>query len=97
MLTQQQIERKAARALKLAPAAWEAWADKASPEVLQEVGRHLDAVAERAAVLGTYLEERHGYGYGEQGHGAALKAANKAGRVVWRKALGYNAYHDLAV
>ncbi len=62
-----------------------------------EAAKMLEHIAKQAAWLGTYAEERYGYGCGDQGHADAVKSANKAAKTVWCKALGYNGYHDLRV
>jgi hypothetical protein len=46
--------------------------------------------ATRSAFIAAYLGERYGYGCGDQGHGKALKAANRAARLTHCEALGYN-------
>lgn len=61
----------------------------------QEVIHDLEAIAERAGMMAAYLEERNGYGCGDQGHGKAIKAMNRVGKIVHMKAFGYNAFHDL--
>ena len=69
---------------------------KMKPDELDETRQRLEAIAQRAAFMAAYLEERQGYGCGDQGHAKALKSANHAARTVWMKAFGYNAYHDLS-
>jgi len=58
------------------------------PQAQHEVIRHLDAVIERAVRLRGYLDERYGYGCGDQGHKAAVKTSNKLAKRI-RKALGF--------
>jgi len=79
-----------------APAQWADLFEKLGGEDLRELIKDLEAVAERAAMMATYLEERHGYGCGDQGHASAVKACNRAARIVHCRALGYNAYKDLS-
>lgn len=75
--------------LEQPPVEWEALADELRANTdLQETVNQLEAVAERAARLAAYLDERHGHGCGDQGHKAAVKAQNKAGRIVHQKAFG---------
>ena len=39
---------------------------------------------------------RYGYGCGDQGHRKAVKSLNKAAKIIWMKAFGYNAHYDLS-
>lgn len=55
---------------------------------LAEYARTLQAIAEKAARLAEYCEERGGDGCGDRGHESAVAAANRRVRKV-RKALGY--------
>ena len=58
--------------------------------------RALEAVAMRAGQMAAYLDERAGgNSCGDQGHRSAVKALNRAGRMIWRRVFGYNAYHDI--
>lgn len=63
---------------------------------MQEMVRELEAISLRAAFMARYLDYREGHGCGDQGHNTAIKKANRAARIVWTKALGYNAYLDLS-
>ncbi len=54
-----------------------------------------EGIAERAAWLSRYAEERNGYGAGDQGHKAACKAANRAAKMLWCNGFGYNSYIDV--
>ena len=74
---------------------WGAMAEEIRGE-LSTVVRDLEAVAERAARLARYLDQRHGNGCGDQGHKSAVKAQNRAGRVVHEKVFGYNSTHDIS-
>ena len=79
------------------PSEWEALADEMRTKSnLTATVRELEGIAERAARLARYLDEREGHGCGDQGHAAAVKAQNKAGRAI-RKAFGYNMTHDLGI
>lgn len=61
----------------------------------QDVIHDLEALAQRAGMMAAYLSERHGSGCGDQGHNTALKAMNRAGKIIHMKAFGYNAFHEL--
>lgn len=63
---------------------------------MDEVRRELEGISLRAGEMAAYIDERHGYGCGDQGHDKALKRMNKVGRTIWMKAFGYNAFHDLS-
>lgn len=84
-------------ALDLVPADWEGYADGLTEIEKERVRRDLEAIAERAAMLAAYLDSRHGYGGGDQGHEKAVKAANRAGRIVWVNALCYNDHTPLTI
>jgi hypothetical protein len=58
--------------------------------------RELEILSARAGEMAAYLDERYGGGCGDQGHQSAVKNLNKAGRIIWTKAFGYNAYRDLS-
>jgi len=88
---------KATTALAWAPAQWQAKVDRMTDLERQQLIREIDGIACRAAELGGYLADRYGYGGSDRGHKAAVKQANKQGRAVWMKALGYNAYHGLHI
>ena len=68
---------------------WRSAADGMDATTVCRYAGVLDAIAERAARIAAYLEERGGEGNGDGGHDSAVKAANKAARRV-RKARGYN-------
>lgn len=96
--------------LNAAPVDWELIADRwlaRSPGIghlpalgnrprLDDTVRSLEAIAARAAMLATYLDNREGHGCGDQGHVDSLKAANRVNAKV-RKALGYQTTHALRV
>ena len=63
---------------------------------MQELVRELEGIAYRAAFMARYLDYREGHGCGDQGHNTALKKANRAAGLVWKKAFGFNAHHDLS-
>lgn len=83
--------------IELAPIDWEKKVDNLTSKQRDDLRRALENVSERAAMLAGYLDERHGYGCGDQGHTKAIKRANKNGKIVWLKVFGYNCYHELNV
>jgi hypothetical protein len=90
--------RLAMRLMKMGAVDWEKAVDKTSTRDRDDVRRYLEGMAERAAaLLAGYIDERHGYGRGDQGHKAAVKRANRNGKMVWMHVFGYNAYHDLTI
>ena len=82
----------AKKLMETAPVDWEKAVDKILTRQRDELRRQLEGTAERAAVLAGYMDERHGYGCGDQGHKKAVKQANRNGRMVWMKVFGYNGY-----
>ena len=62
---------------------------------LQDIRQQLEALSVRAGMIAAYLDEREGYGCGDQGHANALKAMNRAGKIIHCKAFGYNAFNDV--
>jgi len=83
--------------MALAPIDWEKTVDGLSISERGELSRKLEGISARAAVLAGYLDERHGYGCGDQGHKKAVRRANRNGKTVWIGAFGYNGYHDLTI
>ena len=67
-----------------------------SSEELHETVRELEAISLNAGQKARYFDERYGGGCGDQGHDSAVKALNRAGRMVWRRVFGYNAYSDIS-
>lgn len=88
---------KAKTLLNKAAVDWEKAVDRLSSSERDSLRRELEGMSLRAAMLGAYLDYRHGFGCGDQGHGSAVKRMNRAGRLVWRKVFGYNAFHDLSI
>ena len=88
---------KAETLLKLAPIDWEKTVDKLKENQRDELRREMGEIAKRAAMLEGYLDERHGYGCGDQGHEKAIKRANRNGKMLWMKVLGYNAFYDRSI
>jgi len=62
---------------------------------LQELVKELEEISQRAGMMAQYLDEREGYGCGDQGHDKALKAMNRAGRIIHVRVFGYNTFRDL--
>ncbi len=71
-----------------APIQLEAIADGFTQQQRNDMARELEAIAAYAAFAAGYLASRSGEGCGDQGHAAALKAANRARRLT-RGAFGY--------
>lgn len=88
---------KAQIMMKKAPVDWEKTVDKLTTRERDDLRRELEGISERAAMLAGYLDERHGYGCGDQGHEKAVKRANGNGKTVWMKAFGYNGFHELTI
>ena len=81
-------QRKASRVLyRTAPMAIEKMANKMTPADRDEFGRHLEAIAEKAAFMATYLVER-----AYHGHRLATKEANRSARILWTKGFCYNGH-----
>lgn len=75
--------------LQLTPSEWQGVADKLTSSKMQDLSQILDAIAQRAALLGEYLDVRS---YGMRDHEGAAKEAEKR-LVRIRKAMGYT-YSD---
>lgn len=78
-----------ARILQAPMIEWEGIASEMSAEDRGEVARKLNAQAEYLVRVASYFEERYGYGCGDQGHAAAVKAQNRVATRV-RRALGFS-------
>lgn len=96
-MTHDETYKAAMGLLTLPPVLVRAAVEAMSTAQRRDVSHFLERLAERAAWLATYLEERTGYGCGDQGHEQAVRNANRAGRAVWCKAFGYNAHAELRV
>lgn len=83
--------------LNMAPVDFQKYVEEMQKEDLDETRRLLEGIAERCAFLAGYLDERYGYGCGDQGHEKAVKTGNKHSRAVWMKVFGYNAHHNLNI
>jgi hypothetical protein len=90
-------ERAVEKLLSIAPIEYRSCIEKMPRQDMEGAQRLLEGLAERAAMLAGYLDERHGYGCGDQGHEKAVKTMNKYGRTVWMKIFGYNGYHELNI
>ena len=86
---------KAVTIMKKAPVEWEKTLDRMKSADRNELVTELEAISYRAALLAGYVDARYGNGCGDQGHKAAVKSANKVGKIVRCKAFGYNAHIDL--
>ena len=80
-----------------APVDWEQTFDAMTEAEREATRRELEGSAYRAAMLAAYADKRAGYCGHDRGHRAALKAANRAGRIIWCKVFGYNSHWDLSV
>ena len=83
--------------MESAPIEWERLIDLVSSKRRGELVRELEAISIRAGILARYIDERHGYGCGDQGHEKAVKRMNCAGKIIHMKVFGYNAYHGLSI
>ena len=61
---------------------------------LGDLRRSLENLAEWATWLARYVDERDGFGCGDQGYEKAVRNANRAARTLWCKAFGYSAFVD---
>ncbi len=86
----QKAQLRTAKYLDLPPVDWEEALDLTPPGRRGELCRAAEAVAFHAAMFARYVDERDGHGYGDQGHEAAVKSANRAAKKVWCGAFGYN-------
>lgn len=83
--------------LTLAPVDWQRTVEAMSMKDREKVTRELQGIAERAAMLATYVDTRSIAGTYDNGHDRAIKAANQTGQLVWCKGFGYNAHHGVTV
>ena len=88
---------KAQTMLKKAPVDWEKAVDRMKPDQRDELSTELERLSLRAGELAAYIEERHGYGCGDQGHKKAVKACNRVGKLIWCKGFGYNGHFSLTI
>lgn len=71
-------------------------ADKMNETERRELTQKLEAISLRAGEMAGYFDARFGSGCGDQGHKIAVKQLNRAGKKIWMKVFGYNAYHDIS-
>lgn len=64
------------------------WVAQFSEEDLGNIARYLTSATEHFARRAAYIEERYGYGGGDQGHACGVKKQNRIAAKV-RKAFGY--------
>ncbi len=88
---------KAKTIMKRAPVDWKKTVDRLKLQDRDTLRQELERIAIHAAMLAEYLDKRHGYGCGDQGHEAAMRKANKIGKLVRMKGFGYNGYYELTV
>jgi hypothetical protein len=81
----------------LAPIDWEETVDGMSTSERSETCKELESIARQAAMCAGYIDMRHGHGCGDQGHNAAMKEANRIGKIIWMKAFGYNAFRNIVI
>lgn len=55
----------------------------------------LEGISKRAAMFAAYIDTRETCGASDQGHAKAVKNCNRAGKIVWVNAFGYNGFHDI--
>lgn len=79
--------------LERPPCDWQKATDAIQPLVRDALARRMMGVAEQAAMLARYLDTRSGgAAHQDQGHAAAVKAANKVAGLLHVKGFGYNEY-----
>jgi hypothetical protein len=78
------------------PSEYEARVDRLDEQRRGEILKELERIAEAVATFAAYLDDRYGYGAGDQGHKSAVKHMNKVRRTL-RKALGYTITKDLDI
>ena len=83
--------------MEKAPVEWEKIIDKIKVNERRGLAKELEGISKRAGILAAYIEERYGYGCGDQGHEAAVKKMNRAGKMIHMKVFGYTAYHNLNI
>ena len=94
-LDQESVEQKEARHLMASSySQLEKLADEMSITDRGNLAQALLGNIRNTIRIGTYLDERYGYGCGDQGHKDSVKKANKAAHKVG-DALGYNVTRDV--
>ena len=85
---------KAFRLLKSsAPVEWQSITEKMEDNENFLIRHYLEAIAGKAGQLAGYIDMRHGFGCGDQGHDAGVKQANRNGEMIHCKVFRYNAFH----
>lgn len=86
------------RLLDTPPAQWEGLTKELgsalSAQHIQDTIKQIEGIAERATRLARHLEIRDVVG---AGHASAVKAQNKAGRIIHEQIFCYNETHDLKI
>jgi len=80
---------------ELAPVDFQSFINDLSNVDRQKLADEIEGIAIQATFAHAYVQERHGYGCGDQGHEDAAKAANKARRKVRNNVIGYNETRDI--
>ena len=88
MLTSKEIDATARQLLDAPPAGLAQFAADTRPSDLSELARRLNSLAQHAALVAAYLEERGAYGT-DAGHKKALDQANRTLKRI-RKAMGFS-------
>lgn len=78
------------------PSEYQARVDQLSVQRRKEIMDELERIAEATVTFIAYLDERYGYGLGDQGHKTAVKRMNKVRRE-FRKTIGYTITKDLEI
>ena len=81
--------------MNIAPVDWEKTVDAMSTTERHDMQHELEGIAERAAMCAGYVEEREGYGCGDQGHASAMKTANRYGRRLHVTTFGYSEFRGV--
>lgn len=82
---------------ELAPVDFQSFVDDLSSVDRQKLADELEGIAIQATFTHAYVQERHGYGCGDQGHEVSAKAANKARRKIRNNVIGYNETRDIPI
>lgn len=89
--TEQELRDAAFRLIHTAPADLEEITESLTATERHQLADALQHIARYAGFAGMYLEERHGYGCGDQGHRKAVTVGNRAMKKIWMQAFGFNA------
>lgn len=93
----QQLKREVEKLLNLPPVEFEQYADNAKLNDLRELQEELEKLAVAATFIAVYLDNRYGFGCGDQGHKTAAKKANQARTTLRNKVMGYNETHPIPI